>query len=138
MADDEVEVVATVECTSLILAPPQIPLRELTALCTDPLAVFKGPMPTFKGREHRRTRRGAGGTCPPPKKNNENTTKNENSSKLPFAEEFSEMGWGQSVISSAVVGQDCSCRERKSILSEQKTARPVIWIWDGLGVSSRR
>jgi len=30
-------------------------------------------------------------------------TKNENSSKLPFAEEFSEMGWGQSVISLAVV-----------------------------------
>ena len=48
------------------------------------------------------------------------TGKNETGSKLreqPFAEEFSEMGVGVGigVISSVVVGQDYSCRERKSI-----------------------
>ena len=66
----------------------------------------------------------------PPKKNLMKTQKNENSSKLleqPFAEEFLEMGLGYGVVSSAVVGQDCSCRERKSILSEKMTARPVIY-----------
>jgi len=37
------------------------------------------------------------------------------------------MGVGYGVVSSAVVGHDCSCRERKSILSEEKTAKPVIY-----------
>jgi len=80
----------------------------------------------------------AGGTCPPPpKKKNfffaENTKKmkiarNCENSHLPRS--FRKWAWGGGRVSSScrpLSGKSAFCRERKSILSEQKTASSVIY-----------
>jgi len=73
----------------------------------------------------------AWGHVPPPQKKLIKTRKNENSSKLRTAICRGVFGNGGGVggrlVQSTVVGQDCSYREQKSLLSAQKTARRLIY-----------